>query len=166
MQEFQPLIDEHKDIYEVINKLKTTFESTDKYKIIDEIRNFKSLLDLITKVHFIKEEEILLPKLKEKINNEPDLIECVLNEHKKISEKKELFDELFYKYEINPTDVGYEALIQITDNLADILYNHAYVEDMTIFAFSGIVLNDEEKIILAKELAKTTCELNKNGDLD
>lgn len=161
MQEFQPLIDEHKDIYEIINKLKTTIESTNKFEVMNEIKNFKSLLDSVVNTHLATEEEVLLPKLKDKIKNEHDLIECVLNEHKEILKKKELFDELFYKYEINPTDLGYEALIQLTNDIADVLYNHAYVEDMTIFAFAGIVLDENEKKILAEELMKISCKLKK-----
>ncbi|MDD3013956.1 MAG: hemerythrin domain-containing protein [Candidatus Gastranaerophilales bacterium] len=156
MHEFQPLIDEHKDIYEIINKFKTALESTNKFTVMDELRNFKKGLDRVLDSHFATEERILFQKIEGKVTNEPDLIKNVLDEHKDIYKKKILLDELFDKYEIKHTDIGYEALIQLASDLADTLYNHAYVEDMTIFAFAGIVLSDEEKQIIAKELAKTS----------
>jgi|GEM_PF-3075489 len=155
MQEFQPLIDEHKNLYEIINKFKTTLESTDKFKVLDELRNFKNELDKVLDKHFETEEKILLQKLEGKITNEPDLIKNVLNEHKDIYKKKLLLDELYDKYEAKHSDIAYEALSQLAGNLADTLYNHIYVEDITIFAFAGVVLTNEEKLIVAKELAKT-----------
>jgi len=158
MNEFQPLIDEHKDIYDVISKFKAALESTNKYEVMDELKNFKDMLDRVLDSHFAVEEEILLKKLEGKISNEPNLVKNILNEHKDMYEKKILLDELYEKYEAKHTDIGYEALIQLAGDLADVLYNHAYVEDMTIFAFAGIILTDEEKLVVAKELAK----INKN----
>jgi len=156
MLEFQTLIDEHKEIYEVINKFKATQNSTNLFEILDRIKNLVNLLDKIINVHFASEEQIIFPKIKK----QQDLINCVLDEHKEIQHQKDLLEELFNKYNTNPTNIAYEALTRQANSIADTLYNHAYAEDVTLFAFAGIELSQQEKEILAEELAKLSCRSN------
>lgn len=158
MNQFDTLITTHNELYSLINKYKDRFKHTnDNDVLVEQIEKFKNELIPMLDHSFAIDEKALLPVFK--TQDESISIKCILDLHKYIFKKIELLKELLNEYSLFRNGSVAFDLLELANDIIDDVYNYSYSEDCIFSSFLGIEMSDEEKLIIARDLAKLACNL-------
>ncbi len=147
------LIEEHKMLQQITEKLITLTEKIQKIEIpiIEELSQIKHILDelLDAEKHYLREENVLFPILEKHGITEPPAIMWM--EHNQLREKKKQLKFLLENYtKISFSDFKIQ-LNELVNTMKNILDNHIYKENNILFPVAQRVITEKEWIDIRKD---------------
>ena len=133
------MIHEHKEIKQSLDVIDGIFSRRDLQQLIPEIRNFMTLLER----HFNEEEEVLMPKLRNKIS-EQELGSLIEEAHQIEAEKKKADIWSLFEYDHKRIDLNIEHMLDSKENVEKYyskvrgqLLKHIELEESVLFTSFG-----------------------------
>ena len=138
MTDFSSYIEEHKELYQKLEKFLKEFTSL-KNKQDDDFlfeisEQFYSYIEKLLREHFLEEEQELFPNIQEQV--EPAMLKRIIGDHQEIKDKFESLKKNLEDYKLN-RELDYKTQVLFPSyNLIATINHHAQREDREIFKLS------------------------------